>query len=63
MKIKRYADGTLKSWNKDQLIEYIRELEHNWAVAEERCDNQYTLLQRLTKDMSSEEIMQAQRRT
>lgn len=29
-----YSDSTLKSWKKEQLVELIRILEHNWANAE-----------------------------
>lgn len=35
---------TLRTWKKDDLIERIRNLEHNWAAALERCENQYKLL-------------------
>lgn len=38
------SDKTLKSMKKDSLVEYIRQIEHNWAIALERCDNQYRLL-------------------
>ena len=34
-----YSDTTLKSWTKEQLIEQIRILEHNWSVAEESLNN------------------------
>lgn len=34
-----YSDSTLKSWTKEQLIEQIRILEHNWACAEESFNN------------------------
>ena len=33
---KVYSDATLKKWTKDDLIEQIRILEHNWAVSEDR---------------------------
>lgn len=39
-----YADSTLKSWTKDELIHQIRILEHNVAVGEERLNNQAKLL-------------------
>ena len=34
-----YSDATLKSWRKEDLIEQIRILEHNWAAAEESLNN------------------------
>ena len=34
-----YSDGTLKKWRKEDLIEQIRILEHNWACAEESLNN------------------------
>ena len=34
-----YADSTLKKWSKEDLIELIRILEHNWASAEEKFNN------------------------
>ena len=36
---KVYSDSTLKKWTKEQLIEQIRILEHNWACAEESLAN------------------------
>ena len=33
------ADATLKSWKKEDLIEQIRILEHNWACTEEAYNN------------------------
>ena len=36
---KVYSDSTLKKWTKEQLIEQIRILEHNWACAEETFNN------------------------
>lgn len=38
------TDNTLKSRTKDELIELIRCLEHNWGCAIERCERQYELL-------------------
>lgn len=40
-----YADSTLKSWTKDELIHQIRILEHNVAVGDERLNNQAKLLE------------------
>ena len=34
-----YSDTTLKSWKKEDLIEQIRILEHNWSCAEENLNN------------------------
>ncbi len=39
-----YADSTLKSWTKDELIRQIRILENNCAVRQERLNNQAKLL-------------------
>lgn len=36
---KVYSDSTLKKWSKEDLIEHIRILEHNWACAEENLNN------------------------
>ena len=41
----KYADSTLKSWTKDELIHQIRVLEHNVAVQREFNDNQAKLLE------------------
>lgn len=40
-----YADSTLKSWTKDELIHQIRILERNVAVGKERLNNQAKLLE------------------
>lgn len=40
-----YADSTLKSWTKDELIHQIRILENNCAVRLERLNNQAKLLE------------------
>ena len=42
--MKTYSDSTLKALSKARLIEYIRYLEHNIQVVEERNDNQYKIL-------------------
>lgn len=42
-----YSDSYLQSMNKEWLIQYIRCLEHNWAGAEQCCDNQYKLLSQM----------------
>lgn len=33
------SDSVLKNMNKDELIEYIHMLYHNWSVADERSEN------------------------
>lgn len=49
-----YSDATLKSWVKEDLIEHIRILEHNWASAEEslniQAKNFKTLLEQVSKE-------------
>ena len=40
-----YADSTLKSWTKDELIHQIRILERNLAVKQELINNQAKLLE------------------
>lgn len=40
-----YADSTLKSWTKDELIHQIRILERNLAVKQELVNNLATLLE------------------
>ena len=46
--MKRYSDGTLKTWNKNELIRYIRTLEGNYAAAiwfnEQQARNFETML-------------------
>ena len=36
---KVYSDITLKKWTKEELIEQIRILEHNWSCSEENFNN------------------------
>lgn len=36
---KLYANSTLKGMTKDELIDYIHLLHHNWAVSDERAEN------------------------
>lgn len=45
MSKRTYADSTLKSWTKDELIHQIRILEHNVAVKQELVNNQAKLLE------------------
>ena len=40
-----YADSTLKSWTKDELIHQIRILERNLAVKQELVNNQAKLIE------------------
>ena len=44
---KVYSDATLKKWTKDDLIEQIRILEHNWAATEEALNNSATNSEKL----------------
>ena len=44
MNSKTYYDSALKALSKARLIKYIRYLEGNLQVAEERIDNQYKIL-------------------
>ena len=45
MSKRTYADSTLKSWTKDELIHQIRILERNLAVKQELVNNQAKLLE------------------
>lgn len=36
---KLYTDSTLKKLTKDELIDYIHVLYHNWSCADERAEN------------------------
>ena len=45
--LKIYKDSTLMGQTKSWLIQLIRCLEHNYLVAEERCNNQAALLEEL----------------
>lgn len=36
---KLHSDSTLKLMKKDELIDYIHLLHHNWSVADERAEN------------------------
>lgn len=51
---KVYSDTTLKSWKKEDLIEHIRILEHNWASAEECLNNQAKNCEMLLKQIRKE---------
>lgn len=53
-----YSDATLKRWKKEDLIEQIRILEHNWTSAEEslniQAKNCEMLLKQAEKDTAKE---------
>ena len=62
---KVYTDATLKKWKKEDLIEQIRILEHNWRCAEESLNNsvknsdkifakQQAEIERLTGELAEE---------
>lgn len=51
---KVYSDTTLKGWKKEELIEHIRILEHNWASAEKCIDNQVKNFKMLLKQAQKE---------
>ena len=51
---KVYSDTTLKGWTKEDLIEHIRILEHNWASAEESLENQAKNCEMLLKQVRKE---------
>lgn len=62
---KVYTDATLKRWKKENLIEQIRILEHNWRCAEESLNNsvknsdkifakQKAEIERLTEELAEE---------
>lgn len=50
---KVYSDATLKGWKKEDLIEHIRILEHNWASAEEALNIQAKNCEMLLKQESN----------
>lgn len=54
--MKSYSDNTLKTMTKDELIKHIRMLEHNLDYKDVTINDQYNLLERLTKNMSNEEF-------
>ncbi|MFI3167824.1 MAG: hypothetical protein R3Y32_06910 [Bacillota bacterium] len=35
---KKYSETTMKNWSKDELIDYIRMLEHNNEAIDQRAD-------------------------
>lgn len=49
-----YSDSTLKSWNKENLIELIRILENNWANAENSLNIQAKNCEMLLKEKQEE---------
>lgn len=48
--MKRYADSTLRSMKKEDLIEYIRCLEHNCAAADATLDQQAKIFEKLFQE-------------
>lgn len=50
----KYADSTLRKMSKTELIEYIRMLEHNYAVAVEFNENQARNIEKFLKDLRKE---------
>lgn len=49
-----YSDATLKKWKKEDLIEQIRILEHNWATAEEALNNSAKNSEKLLSEQKAE---------
>ena len=49
-----YSDSTLKKWKKEDLIEQIRILEHNWAAAEESLNNSAKNSEKLLAEQKAE---------
>ena len=49
-----YSDATLKGWKKEDLIEQIRILEHNWAAAEETLNNSSKNAEKLLAEQKAE---------
>ena len=49
-----YSDATLKTWKKEDLIEQIRILEHNWACAEENYKNSVKNSEKLFAEQKAE---------
>jgi DNA repair exonuclease SbcCD ATPase subunit len=49
-----YSDATLKGWKKEDLIEQIRILEHNWAAAEEALNNSAKNSEKLLAEQKAE---------
>lgn len=51
---KVYSDATLKKWEKEDLIEQIRILEHNWATAEEALNNSAKNSEKIISEQKAE---------
>lgn len=51
----KYTDSTLKSMTKQELIEYIRCLEHDLQNAEEMNQRQYEILNKVAEAMKGNE--------
>ncbi len=54
--MKHYSDSTMKSWTKQKLIDFIRCLETNCENLEYLNHNQFKVLCRLTRNLSSNEF-------
>ena len=57
---KKYSDSTLKTWNKDELIRYIRILEGNYNAAiwfnEQQARNFQTMLEYMSGEHEEVEV-------
>lgn len=51
---KVYSNSTLKKWSKEELIEQIRILEHNWASAEESLNNSAKNIQKIIAELQKQ---------
>ena len=49
----KYTDSTLNSMTKQELIEYIRCLEHNLQNAEEMNQRQYDILNKVAETLKN----------
>ena len=48
---KLHSNSTLKSFNKDELIEYIHMVYHNWQCADSSCENAVKMNYKLQKEI------------
>lgn len=48
---KLYANGTLKNMSKDELINYIHVLHHNWGVSDEQLFNVFKINNKLQDEL------------
>lgn len=54
---KCYESSYLKTWTKEELIGLIRCLEHNWAAAEEKNENQFKLLMKYDFEKNANHVL------